>query len=326
VPSSIRPNRTQRADPFAPGWPARWLALGAARAAGHVAAYAAWIAAFRLVALTLITYVMLSSSSRFQEISDAWASNELMLFGLGALLYLLLQLGLNPITSSTADEIFTPHRFEKRFAPGFVQGAGLASAVALAFLIGGSYRYLGSYVQFEDAPLAIANVCLRIATLGCLAYAEEYLFRHKIMNYLRWHLPDLYAAAATGLAYCVIKALQFDLGLSHLLTLFLISIALSIRTISDGDFVRGAGLWAGLLIVFHPLLSLPVLGNEFQGVMIVKYQAAAEEDGGTARLLTGGAGGPLSSVALQLILCLDIVQGIVRNKKILWNARAARLK
>ncbi len=304
----------------------KYLPEGVLTALTHVCGYAAWIVAYRLIVLTLVTYLLMSSNARFQEISDFYGSNELVIVGFGALLYILILRFLNPLTSTTTEELFNPYRFEKRFIPGFLHGAVLASGVTLAFLLSGLYRYLGFFIQFEEAPLVLASVCLRIAALGALAYCEEYLFRQKIMNRFRRHMPDLYAAGLAAVAFCALKALQFDLGVSHLLTLFLLSYALAIRALVDEDFVRGAGFWTGLLIVFHPLLGLPVMGNDFQGVLLVKYQGSSEAHDGTARLLTGGLGGPLSSVALQLLLAFDIIQGILRNKKILLNSQAARLR
>jgi hypothetical protein len=159
-----------------------------------------------------------------------------------------------------------------------------------------------------------------------MAYSEEFLFRHKILNYLRRHMPDHYAAALTALAYVGIKALQFDLGLMHLFSLFLLSLTLAVRAVGEGDFVRGAGFWSGLLIVFHPLLSLPILGNDFQGILLVKYQELAENDNAIFRFLTGGYGGPLSSFGLQLLLLLDLGQGLLKYKKILWNAPVQKLR
>jgi hypothetical protein len=292
------------------------LARGLVPAAAYAVSYSVWVLGFRLVVLTLITYALMSSNSRFQDISDAFAANELVLVGLGSLIFVVFLRLLNPMTSISTDEIFTSHRFERRFAPGFLSGAVLASGVVLAFLMSGLYRYLGFFVQFEEAPLAVANVGLRVLTLGCLAYCEEFVFRHKLMGMLRSRMPDVWAAVAIALLYCGVKALQFDLGLMHLISLFLLSLALSVRTVVDGDFARGAGFWTGLLVVFHTLLSLPVFGNEFQGVLLIRYQNLIEGESGTARFLTGGAGGPLSSFALQLIFVLDIAQGIYKNKKL----------
>jgi hypothetical protein len=303
-----------------------WLDRAYSRALSYSLTYLLWVLGFRLLVLTLITYFLMSANSRFQDISDAYSSNEIMLVAVGAILYTALLKWLNPLTSTTTEEIFTPHRFEKRFLPGFAQGAVLACGVTLAFLLSGLYRYLGYFIQFEEAPLTLINILLRILGLGALAYCEEFVFRHKIMNYLRREMPDLGAAAFTALLYCGVKAFQFDLGWMQLVTLGLLSFSLSIKAMVDGDFVRGAGFWAGLLIVFHPFLSLPVLGNDFPGILLVKYQEGSEGSATAFRLLTGGIGGPLSSFALQLLLLLDVGQGLYKHKKILFTPKATRLK
>jgi membrane protease YdiL (CAAX protease family) len=284
---------------------------GLLRALGFFAGYAAFMAAFRLVVLTFITYFLMSSQARFQDISEIVSANEIMVISLGSLLFVILLRALNPLTSTSTEEIVTGLRIEKRFFPGFLHGAVLALGVVIALLLSGLYRYLGFYIQFEEAPLAVTNALLRVAGLAVMAYCEEFIFRHKIMNSLRRGMPDPAAAILTALLYCAVKALQFDLGLMHLATLFLLSLGLAVRTITDGDFSRGAGFWAGLLIVFHPLLSLPVLGSDFQGVLMVRY--AEDEASAGYRLFAGGSGGPLSSFAFQLLLALDLAQGLMNR-------------
>jgi hypothetical protein len=296
------------------------------RAAGHIIAYGIWIQGLKLLALTLITYFLRPSNPRLQEMNDAYSANEITFMGFGGLFYIFLLRALNPMTSTTTTEIFTPKRFEKRFAPGFLHGSLLALGVVIVFLASGFYHYLGLHIQFEDAPLWLTNILLRIGALGCLTYCEEFIFRHKILNYLRKHLSELPAAAVTAVAYCGIKALQFDLGLMHIITLFLLSMALAMRTALDGDFTKGAGLWAGLLIVIHPLLSLPAMGNEFHGILMLRYELPAGLHEETSRIITGGAGGPLSSVTLQALLLVDFLQSIWRNKKILLNPLVQRIR
>ncbi len=294
------------------------------KAAGHLLSYSGWVLGFRLLIYTLVTYFLMSSNSRFPDISEAYGAIELLMVGFGALLFVLLLKWLNPLTSTTSDEIFTRFRFKKKFLPGFLSGGALAIGLTAALLMTGLYKYLGFFIQADEAPLALAGVLLRIVALGCLAYCEEFIFRQKIMNYMRPRLPDLAAAGISALAFAAVKSLQFDLGLSQLLTLLLVGLSVSIKTIGEGDFARGAGFWAGMLIIFHPILSLPVLGNEFQGLLLVRYQTGDES--GTARFISGGLGGPLASFSLQLILLLDIGRGIYRNKKILLNPRPRRIK
>jgi hypothetical protein len=244
--------------------------------------------------------------------------------GMSAVLFVGFLRALYPISKTTTADIIQPARIEKNFLPGFAHGAVLAAGVTLAFLVSGHYRYLGFFIQFDEAPLALLTVLVRIFALGAFAYCEEYIFRRKILKDLLHQIGNrhpslaasLVAAGVTGLLYCGIKVLQFDLGVMQLLTLFLISSTLSVQALQDDDFGRGAGFWAAILIVFQALLSLPLLGGDFSGLVLIKFQPSAEDGSDTlTRLLTGGAGGPLSSVALQLLLCLDIARGLVVYRK-----------
>ena len=59
-----------------------------------------------------------------------------------------------------------------------------------------------------------------------------------------------------------------------------------------------------------------MLGNEFSGLLLVKYVGAGSGNlDPTTRFFTGGAGGPLSSFAFQVLLILDIAQGILRYRR-----------
>ena len=304
------------------------------RSLGFVGAYIAWTLAFRLLILTFITYFLMSSgrSPRFEDISETFGANELTVMGLSSVLFVGLLRAFHPITSTTTAEILTPVRFEKYFLPGFVHGAVLAAGVTLAFLISGHYRYLGVFLQFDEAPLAFLTMFVRVLALGAFALCEEFIFRHRIsrdlLKLIRGGKPvtlssSLVTAGVVAILFCGVKIIQFDLGFIQLFTLFLISLSLSIRSLVDGDFGRGAGFWAALLIVFQPLLSLPALGGDFSGIILIKFQSTAltgsEASDTVARLLTGGPGGPLSSIALQLLLGLDILRGVFVYKKRLSN-------
>src|SRR5262245_2505927 len=107
----------------------------------------------------------MQSNARFQQIADCYGANDGTLFGIRSLVFLLLLRALSPLTSISTEEIFTPHRFERRFLPGFIFGAVIASGVVLAFLISGMYRYFGIYVQLEDATLTFVNIAIRVIAL-----------------------------------------------------------------------------------------------------------------------------------------------------------------
>ncbi len=299
---------------------------GILRGLGFTFAYSAWIAVFRLLSLTLITYFLMSSNTRFQDISDVTAANEIGLAGLTALGFLLALRFLSPLISLSTSEIINWQRLQKRFMPGFFNGAVLASGIVAACILSGLYRYLGFFIQAEDGPIALGNSLLRSGSLLLMVYCEEFLFRQRILSAFRRRIPDMAAALATSILYAAIKTTQFDLGVMQGFTLFLVGFSLAIRAMVDGDFARGAGFWAGLLLVFHPLLSLSVLGNDFQGLWLVKFEPGLLDDTSTSRFLTGGAGGPLSSFAFQLILLIEIFRVSLKNKNLLSKVRSSRLK
>jgi uncharacterized membrane protein YhaH (DUF805 family) len=114
-----------------------------------------------------------------------------------------------------------------------------------------------------------------------------------------------------SVAYAAIKFIQFELGWMHLLTLFLLSITLSVRQLNDRNFTRGAGFWCGLLVLFQPVFSLPLLGNDFSGIFLVKYQAPST----ALRLFSGGEGGPLAGFAFQFLLLIEILRSVITFKK-----------
>lgn len=309
----------------------RWLF----QALAFFSLYAIWVVGFRLLTLTFITYFTISPTAHFQDISDAFSSNEVSLMGLSSLLFVGLLYSLNPLSNTSLSDLITRDRIEKKFLPGFVRGAIFAGGIIFFFVLMGIYRYLGYFIQFDEAPLELANVVLRMAALGVFVYCEEYIFHLKLLQQLKGRMPDLGIALLIALLYSGIKILQFDLGLMQLVTLFLVSICLFYRSSprSKSDlFARGAGLWAAALIVFQPVLSLPIFGNDFSGLLLLRYNSTFFEHHSEVahiikmtglsqehlvtftRILSGGAGGPLSSFAFQLVLILDISRNILIRK------------
>lgn len=285
-------------------------------------AYGAWVFFARLLALTFMTYLMISPTSHFQDMGEAFSSNEVSLMGLASFLFLVLFFWLRPLTSISIDEIISRNHIEKLFLPGFIKGTLFSSGLVIVFLLTGAYRNLGYLIQFHEAPVELINIFLRIGALIALAYCEEFYFRHKLVHYFSGHLSRLGIATAITLLYCAIKLIQFDLGLMHLLSLYLVSMALTYRAFNEKEFSTGAGIWAGILTTFHPLLSLPILGNDFSGILLLKPQTLlpgvlpSETIDTIRRLITGGAGGPLSSFTFQIFIFLDICRSILKQRKI----------
>jgi hypothetical protein len=287
--------------------------------------YAFWILGIRLVSLSLITYFMISPTSHFQDISDTFSSYEIVIMGLSAFLFVFFLFSLNQVKTISYDQLITREQIEKRFFPSFIQGAFFAGAMALAFILSGVYRYLGYFIQLDDATLELLNLIIQMAALIALAYSEEFIFHYYLKKSLSENIPPLILGNVIAIFYCGIKMVQFDLGILHLITLYLVSLCLFYRTQNEEEFAKGAGFWAGILITFHPLLSLPVFGNSISGILLIKYQPpnhtpALDLDSAHAlkRLITGGLGGPFSSFTFQLLLLLDISRSILKkNQKLI---------
>lgn len=302
----------------------RWL-LGPL---GLVSAYAIWLQLYRLLAVSIVTFVGRSDQGGFAEIHEIYSANEIPMMGLGALLFGVLYVSLYPLISSRPTDWMTPQRIERNLVPGFLQGSVLAFGVILAFIISGTYRYLGFYIQFEEAGLAALGIGVRLVALMGLVLAEEFLFRGRVFLPLAERLGPVPAALLSSLAWSGLKFIQFDVGMAQWITLFLVGLALSWRTWEVRDPLKGAGFWLGILIVFHVLLSLPILGGDFSGIVLVKYQPPEGidpwNDGQWVhRFLTGGIGGPLSSFAFQILITVDALRGILRRKKTIHRGLAS---
>jgi hypothetical protein len=249
---------------------------------------------------------MISPTVRFQDISDIFISNEVSLMGASSFFFVLLLYWLNPITTIERQEIVSRDHLEKGMLPGILNGIFIASAFIFLFSIAGIYHNLGYLIRIQEAPLELANVLLRMIMLAVFVYFEEFVFRFQLTRYFSSKTSDPVSIALIGIMYCAIKGLQFKLSLIQLSTLFLVSTALSCRALTGDRFSKGAGIWAGILITFHPLLSLPIFGNSFSGLLLMKPAEGI-------RFFTGGAGGPLSSVGFQLLLIMDISRTILKR-------------
>jgi hypothetical protein len=283
------------------------------RALGLAFFYAISVLIIRFVSLTLITYFSMGANAGLQDINDIFSSNEVSLMGMSALVFVLIILKINPISYSRREDFINREGIEKQFLSGFLKGAFFCSALVLASILCGVHRYLGYFIRFNEAPLELINTMLRLVTLGVLAYCEEFIFHHKLAGYFKDELPSWASAHFIAALYCGIKILQFDLGIMHLLTLYLISIYLFYERQRTGRFERGAGYWAAILIVLQPLASLPIFGNDFTGLLLIKYQPNMGSN--WCRMITGGPGGPISSLAFQLLLLLDLLRSMLTKKE-----------
>jgi hypothetical protein len=308
--------------------------------------YCVWIGVFKLLCLTVVAYFVMGSkahAAHLEDVNDSYGTAQISILALCALSFVVVQRLLDPLQKREKKAFFTPQRFEQRFVPGFLHGSVLASGVLLAFLLSGVYHYLGFFVHFDQAPLAISAIVIRIISIGILAYTEEYIFRDKILGSILRHssvlglesaelsqFHEFSAVAITSILYVAAKFLQFDseLGYMNGISLYLVSLYLGLRTLFERDFIPAAGFWAAVLIVFNPLMSLPIFGNDFGGLLLIKYQQVVSQAGGdlgyaaasaaseTTRFFSGGVGGPLASFAFQILMMFDIARNALRYREI----------
>lgn len=273
--------------------------------------YSIWIVSFRMLALTLITYFTASASTHFQDINEIFNANELSLMGLCSISFFVLLNKLTYLDNHSIGSLIQRKYLEKNFFPGFLQGIFSSAILVLTFMFFGFYRYFGNLIQIIESPFESASILLRTISLLTLVYFEEFFFREKLVNQLKNFLSPLLLPHVIALFYCWTKNLQFDLGLNQLLSLYLLSVGLTCHVQKGRNFARGAGFFSGVLILFHPLLSLPIFGNDFIGVVLLK---SAPNLTPMIQYLTGGSKGPMSGFGFQLLLILGLARSILNQK------------
>ena len=244
-----------------------------------LAAYMVWIAAFKMLFLTLAVYLFVSAhpgASGFDEIHDWVSSNELTLMAVSSLLFVLVLRSSSPSRTATWEEFVHSERWIKRFLPGFVNGSLIAGVLILAFIAAGLYRFLGLLLQPEEASLTLVQFFAKTLSCIALAYCEAYLFNQRWLSRFRGFAQhDWIVVGIIGVAYCLVKMIQFELSWTQVFTLLLIQILISSRKIIDGDFGFGAGFLSGLWFIFHPVFSLSILGNSVSGLWMIRPVALA---------------------------------------------------
>lgn len=287
--------------------------------------YLGWIFTVRLIGMTVAVFGFFFFSdevsnhlSQLHDWIDYW---DFYWIGFSAMSMIVFYQSAFPIENQTRFvQLFDPQKIEKTYFPNFLRGYFVAGFVVLILILMGYYQYLGYYIPSEDKMNSFLGIGFRILMLLCFVYGEEFLFREKWLSYFPAHLPFWGVAHVLALFYCLIKAVQFELSWLQLTSLYLISLCLSYRRKTSTHFTQNAGYWAAILIVFHTILSLPIFGKSFSGVFLIKCLPFSGDFNWNSqetliRWMTGGAGGPLSSLLFQLILILEILRSMMIQRK-----------
>lgn len=290
---------------------ASWILLGM---------YFIWGLLFKLVTLTILTFFLMSPQFKLYDISEAFSNNELNVLGFCAAGFLGALLLFKPMERKfILSAVFPADELKNDFTKGLLKGTLLAMSFVAAMIISGYYHYLGYFIHSEETLLVVLVLLIKIFSLSAFVIVEEYLFRKKLLSGLQKQINPLAACVIVSLFYVLIKYFQFSSHPLELLSFFIISIVLSLRYLNNKSYLNGAGLYLSILIVFHPLLGLPLLNNEFSGMFLVKYHMSdfflsRDVTPETAKFITGGENGPFSSLAFQVLFLIEGVRHLVKRK------------
>lgn len=283
-----------------------------------VASYWLWLFLAHLVGLSLVTYGMMGSRPQFNEIADLYFTNYWTIQGWAALLFLLVNIGLSVGRSTSWPEFHWPH-LRGRTLP--LVGKTLL-ACGLWILVTSwltPSQFLGPGSSWEEGFWPLLSYFSRAVAWMGWAVSEEFVFRKVLLERMRRHFKDAAAIAAVTLLWILTRSWHQNLGVNQTLTLVLVGTALGLAACRGHSYLNGAAILGTAAMFFQVLFSLPVLGQDFTGVWIIKYRA---ED--LLQLVSGGPGGPLSSSFVQLALASWIIFKL--DWKIVWTPKPRRLR
>lgn len=273
---------------------------------GVIAAYLAWTTVIRLAILSVFTYFSMGEQGTLREIADQFGGFEIPVFALSSISFIWILFNLKPSNRVHLAELFSSHRIRNLFFPGFFHGVILMIGVLVALVASGYYRFIGLYLETDELIPLFFAMFLRGGLIVLWIASEEILFRNWLQTRLERDWPVWMSWILIAIIAVPVKAFQFDLGVMDYITLTLLYLLIGMRTSQDGSFHRGAGFWIGLVFVSHLVSSLPLYGQEFSGILTLKFQEQGEEFSRVNRWLTGGVGGPFSSFGLQLTLLIEL--------------------
>jgi hypothetical protein len=269
---------------------------------------------------------MLGTTPSFQEISDQYFSNFWTIQGLASLGFFLFNWALSWNHATPWHEMTWSH-WRTQTIPAFLWSCLSAGGVFLLFLATTPFQYFGSGWSWTEAPWSALNWLTRSAALIGMALGEEWVFRKVLFEDLRRLLrtrlhhfsADRLAILITALLWTGTRTWHQSLGISQTVSLLFLGIWLASRVWQGRSYLEGAAILGAFAWIFQAFFSLPLMGHEFSGIWIFKFPSTSGPWSPWPRWISGGAGGPLSSVLLQLFLLGAII-------KIHWKAMASWLR
>jgi membrane protease YdiL (CAAX protease family) len=265
----------------------------------------------RLGFLTLLTYFLMPSQPRLQDLSDAASALGIFPAALVSVGGVALLRFITPFPRDYNRGYAPWPQLRSQFSPGLLQGLAVGFGLALAFSLSGLYQLQSGWPAQGEGLGAMLSLGMRASALVLMVYCEELFFRKILLERFARLEGALLPAVCVALGYCAYKEVQFELAWMQRLTLLLLSFSLTFAALHRKDWLRGTGVYAGFLLITHLGFGLPVFASEGGGLFMLQYTGGADR---LAVALTGGLGGPLSSLATQALLCAALLRGFRRLK------------
>ncbi len=289
----------------------------------HLATYIVWQTIFYGAAMAAFTYWGAASHSSLKVLGTEMGAFQVPMVAIASASFVVIWGLLFPITREPLYEIFNPKRFRYRFLPSLLEGSWLAFGLAAAWVLVGLMTIVGVFVELGGFWASLGQSLGSALLLAFWIYGEEFLFRHKFILPLRRTSAPWIGILWTAVIYTTIKSFQLDLDWQTGTSFFFASLWMGIEFERTRDFSRGAGLWAGFLIMLLPVLGMSFTSEEFHGVVLLKNTFKVNGLGpvshGFDAWLTGGTTGPLASGSVMLLILLQVIKSFIKNRSLLTN-------
>lgn len=265
----------------------------------------------RLSFLTLLTYFLMPSQPRLQDLSDAAAALGIFPAALASIGGIALLRFVTPFPRDYNRGYAPWQGLRRQFSPGLLQGFAIGLGLTLAFSLSGLYQLQSGWPAQGEGLGGMLSLGIRATAILLMVYCEELFFRKILLERFARLEGSLLPVICVALGYCALKEVQFELAWMQRLTLLLLSFSLTFAALHRKDWLRGTGVYAGFLLLTHLGFGLPIFASEGGGVFILQYTGGADR---LAVALTGGLGGPLSSLATQALLFAALLREFRRPK------------
>jgi len=281
-----------------------------------IASYWLWLALAHLIGLSLVTYGVMDATPRFNEIADLYFTNYWTIQGWAAGLFLLVNAGLTVGRAASWPE-FHWSNIKIKVLPLVLRTGIAALGWVLLMLWVTPAQFLGPGFSWEEGFWPLLSCISRAIAWLAWAFAEEWVFRKVLLEKLRTRYSAWISILIVTALWTLTRSWHQGLGLNQTITLILLGMALGLSVCQGRSYLTGAAILGTSTLIFQVLFSLPVLGQDFTGIWIIKFRAE-----NLLQLVSGGPGGPLSSAFLQLALA----SWIAFNWKIVWTPKSPQLR